>query len=136
MVGGFNKTRAFLWITSNQITFSLIYKDEYETPKNKNTFNSILFNIVMYRNKLKKNNWLLFIYYILKGYDLFFWSFVICYYFFRNISEWNIWGIKCKYKSKPLQNNFKPINTSINGMDEFGKKEVTKERAFTRKYLV
>ena len=40
--------------------------------KNKNTFNSILFNIVMYRNKLKKNNWLLSIYYILKGYDLFF----------------------------------------------------------------
>ena len=47
-----------------------------------------------------------------------------------------MWGIECKYKSKRLENNFKPINTSINGMDEFEKKEVTKKRAFTIKYLV
>ena len=34
--------------------FLNIYKDEYETPKNKNTFNGNLFNIVIYRNKFKK----------------------------------------------------------------------------------
>ena len=37
-----------------------------------------------------------------------------------------------KYKNKRLENNFKPINISINEMDEFEKKELTKKRTFTK----
>ena len=37
-----------------------------------------------------------------------------------------------KYKNKRLENNFKPINVSINYMNEFEKKELTKKRAFTK----
>ena len=32
-----------------------------------------------------------------------------------------------KYKNKRLENNFKPINISINEMDEFEKKRTNKE---------
>ena len=41
-----------------------------------------------------------------------------------------------KYKNKRLENNFKPIHISINDMDEFEKKELTKKRTFTKKHLV
>ena len=37
-----------------------------------------------------------------------------------------------KYKNKRLQNNFKLINISINYMDKFEKKELTKKRTFTK----
>ena len=44
-----------------------------------------------------------------------------------------------KYKNKQLknsilelENNFKPINISINDMNKFEKKELTKKRAFTK----
>ena len=37
-----------------------------------------------------------------------------------------------KYKNKRLGNNFKPINISINNMDKFEKKELTKKRTFTK----
>ena len=37
-----------------------------------------------------------------------------------------------KYKNKRSENNFKPINVSINDMNEFEKKELTKKRAFTK----
>ena len=37
-----------------------------------------------------------------------------------------------KYKNKQLENNFKPINISINDMDKFEKKELTKKRIFTK----
>ena len=40
-----------------------------------------------------------------------------------------------KYKNKWLENNFKPINISINDMDKFEKKELTKKRTFTKKTL-
>ena len=42
-----------------------------------------------------------------------------------------------KYKNKRLENNFKPINISINDMDEFEKKKRTnKEESIYKKYLV
>ena len=37
-----------------------------------------------------------------------------------------------KYKNKRLENNFKTINISINDMDKFEKKELTKKRTFTK----
>ena len=37
---------------------------------------------------------------------------------------------KCKNKQK--ENNFKPINKSINDTDKFGRKELTKRRTFTK----
>ena len=37
-----------------------------------------------------------------------------------------------KYKNKRLENNFEPINISINDMDEFEKKELTRKRTFTK----
>ena len=37
-----------------------------------------------------------------------------------------------KYKNKQLENNFKTINMSINYMDKFEKKELTKKRTFTK----
>ena len=37
-----------------------------------------------------------------------------------------------KYKSKRLENNFKGINISINDVDKFEKKELTKKRTFTK----
>ena len=41
------------------------------------------------------------------------------------------------YKKERLENNFKIINISINDMDKFEKKkELTKKRTFTKKYLV
>ena len=48
-----------------------------------------------------------------------------------------------KYKNKKIQdstlkleNNFKLINKSINDMDKFEKKELTKKRTFIKKHLV
>ena len=41
-----------------------------------------------------------------------------------------------KYKSKQLENNFKPINISINDMDKFEKKGTNKEENIYKKYLV
>ena len=41
-----------------------------------------------------------------------------------------------KYKSKRLENNFKPTNVSINDMDKFEKKELIKKRTFSKKQLV
>ena len=37
-----------------------------------------------------------------------------------------------KYKSKRLENNFKGINISINDVDKFEKKELTKKRTFKK----
>ena len=37
-----------------------------------------------------------------------------------------------KYNNKRLENNFKSINISINDMDKFEKKELTKKRTFTK----
>ena len=37
-----------------------------------------------------------------------------------------------KYKNKRLENNFKPINISINDMIKFEKKELRKKRTFTK----
>ena len=37
-----------------------------------------------------------------------------------------------KCKNKRLENNFKTINISINDMDKFEKKELTKKRTFTK----
>ena len=41
-----------------------------------------------------------------------------------------------KYKNKLLENNFKLINMSINDMDKFEEKKLTKKRTFTKKHLV
>ena len=41
-----------------------------------------------------------------------------------------------KYKNKRLQNNFKLINISINYMDKFEKKELTKKRTFTKILII
>ena len=41
-----------------------------------------------------------------------------------------------KYKNKRLENNFKPINISINEMDEFEKKRTNKEENIYKKHLV
>ena len=48
-----------------------------------------------------------------------------------------------KYKNKQLKNstleleiNLKPINISINDMDKFEKKDLTKKGTFTKKHLV
>ena len=38
-----------------------------------------------------------------------------------------------KYKNERLENNFIPTNISINEMDKFDKKELTKKRAFAKK---
>ena len=48
---------------------------------------------------------------------------------------------KCENKQLIIllltENNFKPINISINDMDKFEKKKkLTKKRAFTKKHLV
>ena len=37
-----------------------------------------------------------------------------------------------KYKNKQIENNFKPINISINDIDKFEKKELTKKKTFTK----
>ena len=37
-----------------------------------------------------------------------------------------------KYKNKRLENNFKLINISINDMNKFEKKELTKKRTCTK----
>ena len=37
-----------------------------------------------------------------------------------------------KCKNKQLENNFKTINISMNDMDKFEKKELTKRRTFTK----
>ena len=41
-----------------------------------------------------------------------------------------------KYKNERLENNFIPTNISINEMDKFDKKELTKKRTFAKKNLV
>ena len=41
-----------------------------------------------------------------------------------------------KYKNKQLENNFKPINISINGIDKFEKKRTNKEENIYKKHFV
>ena len=40
------------------------------------------------------------------------------------------------YKNKQLEDNFKPINISINDMNKFEKKKTTKEEDIYKKHLV
>ena len=41
-----------------------------------------------------------------------------------------------KYKNKQLENNFKPINISINDIDKFEKKRTNKEENIYKKHFV
>ena len=85
----------------------------------KTLFNNIHLTL-LYIEKNDKYSWLVFIHYILKLW------FMYCLKYFWHVLR------KYRYIKLGLENNFKPINISINDMDKCLKIELTTKTTFTK----